>query len=201
MRIDVQTVRRALEGRSHRAAPARTDDRYAAVAAILRQHSSEAEVLLIRRAQHDGDPWSGHMAFPGGQREATDQDLLQTAVRETFEEVGLALDPGVHLIGRLDELPAMARGRRIGMIIAPFVFALEHTAELCHNIAEVDECVWTPLSPLARGERDTTLEYEYDGQRVLLPGFDVEGRVVWGLTHRMLAALFELLAAPNPPTT
>ena len=63
--------------------------RRAAVAMILRDEGGEAQILMIKRAARDGDPWSGHMAFPGGRMEKEDQSLRETAIRETFEEVGL----------------------------------------------------------------------------------------------------------------
>src|SRR5262245_1701845 len=82
-RIDLALVRRALEGRAADSAlHLDTPLRQAAVAAILRDKPHGTEVLLIRRAARDGDPWSGHMAFPGGQREPEDRDLLTTAERE-----------------------------------------------------------------------------------------------------------------------
>lgn len=133
------------------------------------------------------------MALPGGRQDPHDADLLQTALRETREEVGVQLNPATDLVGRLDDQPAIARGRRVGMIIAPFVFAIERDAPLVNNPAEVEEAIWTPLAPLARGERNTTLPYEFEGQAISLPAFDVSGRLVWGLTHRMLSDLFSIL--------
>lgn len=193
MPIDVDTVRRALRGRKHVEAHANEADRFAAVSLVLRQREPDAEILLIRRAENEGDPWSGHMAFPGGRQDPADPDLLHTAVRETAEEVSLSLDPDRELIGRLDDLPAVARGRRIGMIIVPFIFAVDDSGPLRPRAGEVDEALWTPLSPLAAGERDTTYSYPLEGKRYALPAYDVDGKIVWGLTHRMLAALFEVL--------
>lgn len=193
MKIDVDFVRTALQDRLHRPATLQGDERFAAVAAVLREQEGDAEVLLIRRAQQESDPWSGHMAFPGGRQDASDVDLLHTAVRETEEEVGLRLRPEDHLLGRLDDLPAVARGRRVGLIIAPFVFAIGGDPVLVPNAAEVDELVWAPLGPLVRGARNTIFRYQLDGRSVELPAYDVDGRVVWGLTHRMLGELFEAL--------
>jgi len=167
--------------------------RRAAVAAILRDHEELGpEVLFIRRAEHPNDPWSGHMAFPGGREEPSDADLLQTAIRETREEVSLDLEADAVLLGRLDELPAVARGRRTGLTIAPFVFELTRDAPLHFN-GEVSEIVWAPLSQLFRGELATVFSYELGGQLLELPAHDVQGRIVWGLTHRMLESLFALL--------
>jgi len=193
MKIDVDSVRRALARRPHRPVDAGGAERFAAVAAILRPRGDEAEVLLIRRALQANDPWSGHMAFPGGRMDPTDPDLLATAIRETAEEVGLQLDAGAHLVGRLDDLPAIARGRPVGLVIAPFVFAVEGDMPLQPNLQEVEELVWAPLSPFYRGERNVAHPYELEGRKISLPGYDVEGRTVWGLTHRMLESLFETL--------
>lgn len=166
--------------------------RRAAVAAVLRERREGPELLFIRRAEHPNDPWSGHMAFPGGREEPSDPDLLATAVRETREEVALDLARSARLLGRLDELPAVARGRRTGLTIAPYVFELTEETSLLGNY-EVAEIVWAPLAPLFRGERATTFSYEIGGQRMDLPAHDLGGRLVWGLTHRMLEGLFQLL--------
>lgn len=193
MTLGLDRFRAALEKRQHKPASTRVEDRFAAVAAILREREGVTEVLLMRRAKHDGDPWSGHMAFPGGRQDAADENLLATALRETEEEVGLRLRPESHLIGRLDDLPAVARGRRVGLVIAPFVFAIAGDPELTPNRNEVEELLWAPLAPMHAGERNTTLMWEFEGQKIEVPGYDVEGRIVWGLTHRMLGALFEAL--------
>jgi 8-oxo-dGTP pyrophosphatase MutT (NUDIX family) len=193
--IDLSRVRSALA--RHRAAllSDSNGERRAAVAAVLRDRGDGTEVLLIRRASREGDPWSGHMALPGGRQQGEDRDLLHTAIRETEEEVGLDLGSGAELVGRLDDLPAMARGRPAGLIIASFVFELFGAPALTTN-AEVDEALWTPLAPLAGGALDSTLPYELDGRKFTLPAWDVEGRIVWGLTHRILSTLFEVVRAP-----
>jgi 8-oxo-dGTP pyrophosphatase MutT (NUDIX family) len=191
-RIDLELVRRCLRRRDD--APPE-GQRLAAVAAVLRDLGQGAEVLLIRRATHARDPWSGHMAFPGGRHDPTDPDLLHTAVRETREEVGLDLTRDAELLGRLELLPAIARGRAVGLTIAPYVFALERQVPLAKN-HEVEEALWAPLSPMLAGTLAATHRYELDGVPMEFPAYDVEGRIVWGLTYRMLESLFsELVAA------
>ncbi len=198
--IDLSRVRSALA--LHRAALLGDahGERRAAVAAVLRDQGAGTEVLLIRRASREGDPWSGHMALPGGRQQGEDRDLLHTAIRETQEEVGLDLSLAAELVGRLDDLPAMARGRPAGLIIAPFVFELYGTPALTTN-AEVEEALWAPLTPLAKGALDSTLPYELDGRKLTLPAWDVDGRIVWGLTHRILSTLFEVVRTPSPSST
>ena len=75
--------------------------------------AATTEVLFIKRASRDGDPWSGHVAFPGGKNEG--ESDMQCAARETLEEVGLDLAAGQHLfLGRLDDRPVFSGGKRLG---------------------------------------------------------------------------------------
>lgn len=182
------------------ARPSELDDeasgRQAAVAAILRapRNRKEAEILLIRRSERAGDPWSGHMAFPGGRRDASDPSLLVTAIRETQEEVGLDLERRARLLGRLPAVPAMSRAKHAGFSVTPFIFALEDPEHPEFSLSgEVAETLWAPIGPMARGENVTTYPYQHDGTLYTLPAYSVEGRIVWGLTHRMLQMFFERL--------
>lgn len=165
----------------------------AAVAIVVRDTTEGTQVLLIRRAEHPADPWSGHMGFPGGREDPEDESPLATAIRETFEELALDLRRAGRLLGQLTPLPAVARGRPVGMTIVPFVFELTADAELTYS-DEVAEAVWVPLDPLLHGQLRTTFAVDRGGgEPVKLPAHDVEGRMVWGLTYRMLDSLFELL--------
>lgn len=165
----------------------------AAVAAILRPRSDmDWELLFIKRAKHEEDPWSGHMAFPGGRVDPEDASALETAIRETREEIDIDLSQSARLIGRLDDLQAMARGRRLPMIIRPFVFLLEHDSIPMGN-EEVDDIVWISLSWLLSGQGRGSLEYDYHGTVMELPCIRFEHYQIWGLTYHMLSGLLEIL--------
>ena len=165
--------------------------RHAGVAAVVR-YREEPEILLIRRTEREGDPWSGHMAFPGGRMEPDDVDLCATAVRETREEVGVDLATTGQVLGRLDEFQALGRGAPVDLAIVPYVFALAGPVALAPN-HEVAEALWTPLGPMLRAETATTRPYVWHGKEVDLPAFRVGLHLVWGLTYRMLEMLFEAL--------
>jgi 8-oxo-dGTP pyrophosphatase MutT (NUDIX family) len=170
----------------------------AAVAIVLRELATGVEVLLIERSRRADDPWSGHIAFPGGRRELSDADDLATAIRETREEIGLDLVTHARLLGRLDEIGAMARGRALDMVIVPFVFEIAEPRPL-RTSDEVSDVFWAPLGPLLSGEAGMTYRVEYNGQVTEHPAFRVRDRTVWGLTQRMLSGLVGALASSAAP--
>jgi 8-oxo-dGTP pyrophosphatase MutT (NUDIX family) len=133
------------------------------------------------------------MAFPGGRQDHRDATLLHTAMRETLEEVGLDLSTGAEQIGQLDDLQAIARGKPQETVIRPFVFEVHREWPIRVQEREVAEALWTPLLPLYRGEVDTIRPYQWHGTQIDFPAYDVEGRVVWGLTYQMLRSFFRIL--------
>jgi 8-oxo-dGTP pyrophosphatase MutT (NUDIX family) len=193
--LTVDGVRRALAGAPASRLAERLPRR-SAVALILRPAGPELEALFIRRSERSGDPWSGQMAFPGGRAEPG-EPLLDTAVRETAEEVGLDLARGAELLGALDELQAIGRGRAMGLSIQPFVFALgagDRAPELRLS-GEVASAHWLPLPALFDPGHRAPLAYEHEGVVLQLPSLQVDGVVIWGLTYRMLEAFGEMVGA------
>jgi 8-oxo-dGTP pyrophosphatase MutT (NUDIX family) len=164
-----------------------------AVALFLHEQPRHGvSVLMIRRAERAGDPWSGHMAFPGGRRERADRNTLATALRETQEEVGFDAAGAARLLGRLSDL-ATRPGRKGGpMIITPYVFHLRTETELVPN-HEVAETVWVPLGFLAeRGNREK-MRWAPNGVPLELPCYQFGGRRIWGLSLMMLDELLGVL--------
>lgn len=187
--FSVEQLYQRLESRSPAALSA---TQRASVAIILGPADGALSVLFIRRAEHPMDPWSGHMALPGGRRDPMDPDDLATAIRETREEVGLDLESDARLLGRLDDILAVARGRRIDMVIRPFVFSMETLTPVVAT-AEVTAGYWVPLLPLFDGRAATTHVVDLPEGRVGLPAWTLGGNVVWGLTYRMMDNLLALM--------
>jgi 8-oxo-dGTP pyrophosphatase MutT (NUDIX family) len=170
----------------------------AAVAALFRDRGNEgAELFFIRRAEKEGDPWSGHIAFPGGRRETTDATLLETAIRETQEEVGIDLGRA-ELLARLPDVPAFTRSKRGTMVVTPFVFGLREDVTPAIN-HEVQSVLWVSFASLARGEGKSTFAWTWEGKTLDLPCIHIgpEKHVLWGMTYRMLETLLEAIAVPN----
>lgn len=168
--------------------------RRAAVAVVMRPQPPSAEMLVIRRAVREGDPWSGHMAFPGGHRAATDEDLVATAVRETREEVGIDLREDADFVGTLDDLHAVARRRPVDLIIRPHVFELRRERPLRLEPREVAAALWVPLPYLAEPQARSIHKARYGESEVEFPAFSFAGESIWGLTHGILVRLLDLVA-------
>jgi len=155
------------------------------------------ELLFIRRAEHERDPWSGHMGFPGGRAEPGDPSPEATAVRETREETGLDLARDGEPLGALDEVKALARGRPVDLVIAPFVFRLSRRLDGTPS-HEVVSLHWLPLARLLAPEGRSTLQYQYEETVMDLPCLRIDGLVIWGLTFRMFENLRAVLVAASP---
>lgn len=163
--------------------------RQAAVAIILRDLREGPEILFIKRAEKEGDPWSGHMAFPGGHKEPEDSNLRQSAERETQEEIGVDLSIGRYL-GALDHESAQPRGRVLDMLIAPHVFEVFDHVDFSINY-EVDKVVWAPLGDLTGNRLHHTETMPMSGTPTVFNGYKLrEGHFVWGLTYRILKSFF-----------
>lgn len=191
-------ITRALKIEPSGAEASPTGARRAAVAMILRERPGRgAEALFIRRAEHPRDPWSGQMAFPGGHQDAADATPLDAAIRETREEVGLALTPAMR-VGRLADVTG-SRIRPGQLWVTPFVFAHSPQAELRLN-HEVAGAVWVPLAWMADPANLAGYVHPADPLGRRFPAFHFEGEyMIWGMTFRIIGHFFERFGIELPP--
>ncbi len=153
---------------------------------LLRERDEGLELLVIKRAEKEEDPWSGHMALPGGGREPGDDTAYDTARRETMEEIGIDIAEG-EFLGRLDDMGPRSAGRQL--TVSPLVVAIDAEPERLDS-REVDEAFWVPLSRLVNEHVEIP---DFPGS---WPAFTYKDRyVIWGLTHRILTQLWALLSA------
>lgn len=164
----------------------------AAVALAIRLGpTGQPEILLIRRATREGDPWSGQVALPGGRWSPADASLRDTAIRETAEETGLDLQSGGLILGTLDELrprtPALPP-----IIVTPYVALTGGELPLTPN-HEVAAAFWMPLQHLHDPEVARESVVQVRGASWRVPSFVFGEYVVWGMTERILRQLLELV--------
>ena len=171
--------------------PAAADDPsliWAAVTVVITPDPDS--ILLIRRAHRMGDPWSGHMALPGGRRQPADVDLVATAIREAHEEVRFELGPKQLLGGLNDVMPRTPVLPPIA--VRPFVFLLSARPALVLN-GEVASATWIALDDLLQPERHNTVQLEVAEESREVQAFQLDDGIVWGLTERILSNLLEYL--------
>lgn len=156
----------------------------AATALVLAPGVDDVEVAIIERSRRRGDIWSGHLALPGGRREAADTTLAATAARETLEEVGLQLGAP---LARIAEHRARVRSG----FVACYAFALDQPLAMTPQPREVANAWWVPLGELTAPANATSIRHT----GIRFPAIDVNGRALWGLTLQLLehfAALVDL---------
>jgi 8-oxo-dGTP pyrophosphatase MutT (NUDIX family) len=157
---------------------------FEAAVAIVHTHGGEESLLLMRRAEREDDPWSGHWSFPGGRRDPADRDLLDTALRELEEECGVRMT-------REDleaEWPVRYARRKTGGCVAvtPFLFRAAEEAETVPDGREAVEAVWIPLSLLRDSARHEMLPIPGLAEGLRYPAVALRGAPLWGFTYRLI---------------
>jgi len=160
----------------------------AAVLIVLYDLSGELHLLFTERTDQV-EHHKGQISFPGGACADEDDCMETTALRETFEEIGVQPDD-VKIVGQLDDMVTISNFR-----VTPYVGLLQAEADypFSLNSHEVARVVQVPLSFLA-DEKNMELEVrQHQGREVLVPAFCYNGHRIWGATARMLHQFLELL--------
>ncbi len=169
--------------------------RRAAVAMILHGEGQAMEMLLIRRAEHDGDPWSGDLGFPGGKVDFEDTSDRAAAERETLEETGLQLGDE-SFIGQLDDIA----GAYLPVNVACFIYHLREPGPITLN-HEIADYWWIPLCRFFEPERHRRVTFTYRNKHRARPVIDLvepEHPFLWGITYRIIEQFFGLIGHPLP---
>ncbi len=201
MQILLEQIRQALAGHHPRLVEPQPHHLGASVALVLAGRPDDLSLCLIRRAERADDPWSGHLALPGGHADPGDAHARAVAERETLEEVGLAVGAEQHL-GALSQVPVRLGLARGGgdrqLILSPFVYYLGGELSPLAWSDEVAEAFWQPLTQLWDPANASSVEWQRDGRRMLYPAIRCRGHVLWGLTLRVLTQFSDVLDTPLP---
>jgi 8-oxo-dGTP pyrophosphatase MutT (NUDIX family) len=171
------------------------EHRKAAILLALRARADgEPELLMIKRAEAEGDPWSGHVACPGGRMEPGDHDLAVTAVRETWEETGVDIARDGRLLGHLDDLSPRTPYLP-PIVIRPYLALVRADVQIVAS-AEVAEAFWVPIAAFRRTDAWRMGNVAVRGREQRVSIFQHGAYTVWGLTERVLRQLLEYMGTP-----
>lgn len=160
--------------------PSRPDEfKYAAVMIIIHFTNRMPNVILIKRTKLVKSH-AGEISFPGGNFMKTDTEMLETAIRETSEEVGIQIKKE-QVIGHFEAERTLSSR----YIIYPFVVLLNHISRITDTNYEVEKVIDAPLIPLLKS-RENDIEHEKEFSIAHLPKFTYKKEIIWGATARIL---------------
>ena len=172
--------------------------RRASVAIILAGDSDARSVCFVERARRDGDPWSGDVALPGGWAKHEAESLREAAKRETHEEIGLSL-ADAHHIGDVAPMQISSFRTGFGIIGASVFYVGEFRPALSLEEREIAHAFWVPIAHLHHPDNRTVVHWARSGPPRARPAIAFDGRVIWGLTYRILVRFSNLVTDGRSP--
>jgi 8-oxo-dGTP pyrophosphatase MutT (NUDIX family) len=197
--VNAESIRKALSINLPNPSLFIPDRDRAAVALVLAGVESDLQLCFIRRVEKANDPWSGHMAFPGGRASPGDESAQGVAEREAREEVALDLHDS-HRIGALSELPVRLGGVETSMVLSSFVYYVGAALPPLTPNEEVAEVYWVSLAHLWDQRNATHLTLARNGEALVFPAIRLGEHLIWGLTLRVLTLFSDVLGRPLPAT-
>ena len=158
-----------------------------AAVAIIKCCAPNESFLILRRRTHPEDPWSGHFAFPGGRKDAADQDLFTTCLRETLEETGILLQRD-----QLEQrLPLAAAGQKSAhlLLVEPFLFSMQDRPRLTLCPQEIQSASWLNVEQFKDPARHKNIEMIPGG---IFPAYPLDDYYLWGFTYRLLLTIMQM---------
>lgn len=187
-------LRAALESHASHDGPLSATPRHASVCVLVADAEPVPHICFIRRAKWDSDPWSEHIAFPGGSR-AGDETALQTLRREVQEEVGVDIGEDAELV-QLPQLRIRLAGRERLLLLDAFVCHVPGPLPSLQCGSEVADAFWTPVSELWNAQNLDHLVLGDQGDLLIYPAIRLPQGTVFGITLRVLTLLSDQLGIP-----
>lgn len=192
MRNLSSAMHEALKRHVPRLAPTEKHVRAAVLIPLLA--ASDGERLLYTKRSDHVAAHRGQISFPGGKWSEEDADLQVTALRESWEEVGIA-PQDVEILGQLDDVVTLT-----GFVITPFVGRLPTPYPLRPNPGEIARLIEVPIADLLRPQAfHLESRRAPDGRTVSLYSFETQGDLIWGATARITKQFIDILAGETSP--
>ena len=200
MLITIQQIKRSLEANDIAPLDVFKVRGHASVAMILTAGEQDLDMCFIKRANRNGDPWSGQVALPGGRAGQADRDAGSVAERETKEEIGMKLEPK-ECLGALPPIDVASNLHRQKLLLSPFVYLVDWDSKGKARVAdpsEVDSVFWVPLSHLFDPSSGTMINYPSGAAGASYPGIAYDRYIIWGLTLRVLRSFGQVIGMDLP---
>lgn len=191
----IDLLRAALEDAPPRDGGTAGPPMHASVCIVVAGPAADPSICLVRRARWQGDPWSEHIALPGGRRHG-DESSLATVLRELHEEIGLALSPDTALVG-LPQLRIRLAGRDRLLLLDAFACSLGEAIPALHPGPEIEDAFWVPVATLW-DLGSVTHNVLDDGDTLVYPAIRIPQGLVFGITLRTLMLLSDQIGIPLP---
>ncbi len=164
-----------------------TNSRICAVTLLIYRQEHKLYIPFIQRPKYDG-VHGGQIALPGGGIENTDADILDTALRETKEEIGVMLTRS-HVIGELSKVYIPPSNS----IVTPFIALHEGLPEFIPDHHEVENMVYAPIDELLNNSNQTYKSISLsEGHKIKVPCYDINGHIIWGATAMIVSEFLEV---------
>ena len=177
--MDLDNIRSILSGTLR---PELHTTKYKHAAVLIVIYGDKPHVIMTEKPEHM-KLHAKEISFPGGKYETHDSDLLDTAIRETREEIGLIIDRN-QVIGQLEPVVTL----NSGFMILPFIAVINEIKFLATN-PEVKKILHIPFIPFLKTLREDTVTYGEKEMYILMH----QGKVVWGASARMLKQISDRL--------
>jgi 8-oxo-dGTP pyrophosphatase MutT (NUDIX family) len=178
--------------RSYELNPKLLSPKLSSVLILFFPEGDKTKLTLIQRPEYDG-VHGGQIAFPGGKMEEIDKSLMDTALRECYEEIGV--DPEkIKIIGKLSQLYIPPSN----YLVEPFVGYTDFKPDFCADPAEVSEILFIDLDELLNESSFQHKEINIRNFRTKVPCYFINERIIWGATSMILSELLEVIK-PNKP--
>ena len=165
----------------------------AGILILLYFKNNELYTVLIKRNKYPG-PHSGQISFPGGQQEESDKDLIDTAIRETEEEIGVDLSE-IQILGTLTSLFIYVSKFKV----LPVIGIIEKVPKFLPDIKEVERAIEVKISDFLNEENKNYLYFSRLGEKIKAPCYMIDNNQIWGATAMIISELSEILRNINFP--